>query len=526
MKKIVLYVSSVIMAVSAITSSSAMICKAANPMVQTIYSTDPAPMVYDGVMYCYTGRDKDNADFYYMPDWHCYSTTDMQNWTDHGMLLSWNSFTWGKEDSAWAAQCTQRNGKFYYYVTLENKSGGGRGIGVAVADSPTGPFKDAIGKPLAGPNWDYIDPTVFIDDDGQAWLMWGNPKCYYAKLNEDMISLDGPVQSFNMTAEAFGPTSRNTGSSYGEGPWFYKRGSLYYLIYSAFGPGNSSEDIRYSTAPSPTGPWTYRGVIMPPQPGNFTNHSGVADYKGHSYFFYHNTALKGGGIFDRSTCVEEFTYNADGTFNEIKCTKEGPAQLEALDPYKKTEAETICWSEGVKTEACSQGGVNVSFIENGDYVMVKGVDFKEGAKSFKASTASDGSGGKIEMHLDSKDGKLIGSCEVPVTGGWQDYQTVSCAVSGAEGEHDLYFVFTGGSSYLYNIDWWQFEGETVDFTPGDINSDGKINILDFCLQISGVLGKFDSKAATLAADVNGDGSVTAADIILLRDYLLGINDSL
>ena len=132
----------------------------------------------------------------------------MQNWTDHGMILSWDSFTWGKEDTAWAAQCIERNGKFYYYVTLEHKNGGGRAIGVAVADSPTGPFKDALGKPLVGPNWDYIDPTVFIDDDGQAWLMFGNPSCYYVRLNEDMVSYSGSVGKFDMNAQTFGPSGK------------------------------------------------------------------------------------------------------------------------------------------------------------------------------------------------------------------------------------------------------------------------------------------------------------------------------
>ncbi len=234
MKKIILAALTAVLAASASAAGSPQISTHAdNPAIQTIYSTDPAPMVYNDTVYLYTGRDKDNSNFYYMPDWHCYSSTDMQNWTDHGMMLSWDSFTWGKEDTAWAAQCIERNGKFYYYVTLENKSGGGRCVGVAVADSPTGPFKDALGKPLIGTNWDYIDPTVFIDDDGQAYLMFGNPTCYYVKLNEDMISYSGTVQAFDMNASSFGPNSSRA-SSYGEGPWLYKRNNLYYQSKRSF----------------------------------------------------------------------------------------------------------------------------------------------------------------------------------------------------------------------------------------------------------------------------------------------------
>lgn len=454
MKKILSIVTAAALTIPAAASMPPKVAKADNPMIQTIFSTDPAPMVYDDTVYVYTGRDKDNSDFYYMPDWHCYSSKDMQNWTDHGMILSWDSFSWGKEDSAWASQCIERNGKFYYYVTLENKTGGGRAIGVAVADSPTGPFKDAIGKPLCGPNWDYIDPTVFIDDDGQAWLMFGNPTCYYVKLNEDMISLDGSIGHFDMNSSTFGPGG-NKASSYGEGPWFYKRGDLYYLVYAAFYNGEGSESIGYSTAPSPTGPWTYRGQVMKKH-NCFTNHPGVIDFKGRSYLFYHDASLPHGGTFDRSVCVDEFSYKSDGTIPVISPSKSGPKQIASVDPYKRTEAETICNSSGIKTENCSAGGINIANIENGDYVKVSGVDFGSGTDKFTASVASAAEGGNIEMYLDSLSGRKIGTCSVPATGGWQDWEKVSCNVSGASGEHDLYFKFTGGSGYLFNVDWWQF----------------------------------------------------------------------
>ena len=457
MKRLLSFATAAAMSLTALATVPTAQVMADNPCIQTIYSTDPAPMVYNDTVYVYTGRDKDNSDFYYMPDWHCYSSQDMQNWTDHGMLLSWNSFSWGKEDSAWASQCIERNGKFYYYVTLENKSGGGRGIGVAVADSPTGPFKDALGKPLCGPNWDYIDPTVFIDDDGQAWLMFGNPTCYYVKLKEDMVTLDGPIGHFDMNSSTFGPGGGKA-SSYGEGPWFYKRGDIYYLVFAAFYNGEGSESIGYSTAPSPTGPWKYGGQVMKKH-NCFTNHPGVIDFKGHSYLFYHDASLPGGGSFDRSVCVDEFQYGSDGSIPTISPTKQGPEQLEALDPFKRVEAETMCFSSGVKTEACDNGGMDLSNIRNGSYVKVSGVDFGSGADKFTASVASAGSGGSIEIYLDGLNGKKVGTCEVPVTGGWQSWEEVSCSVSGASGEHDLYFKYTGGNDYLFNIDWWKFGGD-------------------------------------------------------------------
>ena len=161
---------------------------------------------------------------------------------------------------AWAGQAIERNGKFYWYVPVTNDATGGSAIGVAVADSPTGPFRDALGHPLIASS--EIDPTVFIDTDGQAYLYWGNPNLWYVKLNADMISYSGSPTQIPLTTEGFGtrPGSTDRPTLYEEGPWVYKRGSLYYNVYAA---QCCSEHIAYSTAPSPTGPWTYRGTVMP-----------------------------------------------------------------------------------------------------------------------------------------------------------------------------------------------------------------------------------------------------------------------
>lgn len=467
MKRIISSAAAMLLSISALpVIQPAVVTNADNPLAQNVYTADPAPMVYDGTLYLYTSHDKDNSDYFYMPDWQCYSTTDMQNWTHHGTVLSDTDFAFAEKDTAWAAQCVERNGKFYMYCPLSNASGGGRVIGVAVSDSPTGPFKDAIGKPLVGPNWDYIDPTVFIDDDGQAYLYFGNPQLYYVKLNDDMISYSGEIQKVDMS-QGFGksndPDSR-TGALYTEGPWFYKRGELYYMLYAAEG---IPENISYSTSTSPTGPWTYRGVIMPKGENGaaFTNHCGVIDYKGHSYFFYHNQRLPGGGGFNRSVAVEEFSYQNDGSFPTIKMSNDGPEQLESVNPYVRNEAEMICFESGIETETCSNGGMNVANIENGDYVKVSGIDFGDGAETFTASVASATDGGKIEIHLDSVTGPVAGTLTVPSTDGWQKWKEVSCSVSGAVGEHDVYFRYSGGDGFLFNVDWWQFGSSAVVVDP-------------------------------------------------------------
>ncbi|HET9959722.1 MAG TPA: glycoside hydrolase family 43 protein [Polyangiaceae bacterium] len=427
--------------------------------MQTSYTADPAPMVYEGRLYLYTSHDEDVTvkNFFTMNDWRLYSTVDMVNWTDHGSPASYKTFSWGTGD-AWAPHGIARNGKFYLYVPLNNSTGSK--IGVAVADSPLGPFKDALGKALIATGGGNIDPTVFIDDDNQAYLYWGNPDLWYVKLNSDMISYAGSPTKVNLTTAGFGTRSNSDrATAYEEGPWFYKRDALYYLVFPADG---TPEKISYSTSSGPLGPWSFGGDIMAKQTGNassFTNHPGVIDYKGKSYFFYHNAALPGGGGFKRSVCVEEFTYASNGKIPTIQMSKSGPAAVATLDPFQQVEAETIAFSSGLKTETCSDtgGGLNVTSISNGDYIKMKNVDFKDGVKSFEARVSSSTSNAKIELRLDSQAGALIGTCDVSGVTAWA---TKTCAVSGASSTHDLYLGFVGGTGDLFKFNSWKFVGST------------------------------------------------------------------
>ena len=440
--------------------------KAQNPFVQTWCTSDPAPMVHNGTMYVYTGHDEDGADFFWMQEWRVYSTQDMVNWQDHGSPLALESFSWA-DDRAWASQTIERDGKFYWYICAHSKISGGMAIGVAVGDSPTGPFRDALGKPLfENGSWDHIDPTVFIDDDDQAWLMWGNPQVYYLKLNRDMISYEGELGKLPMTEEAFGGPmmkEREKGKtykdSYVEGPWLTKRNGTYLLLYAA---GGVPEHISYSTAPSPLGPWKYAGEIMPLSNTNsFTNHCGVADFKGHSYFFYHTGKLPQGGGFGRSVAVEEFKYNADGSFPTILPTDEGVKPVGEFNPYRKVEAETMAFSKGIKTEQNDEVGVYVSDIHNGDYIKLQNVCFcNKLPRTFTARVASGLRGGQIEVRIDSIKGKLACKLEVPATGGWEKWQTLTADFTElVKGRHDLYLVFKGRKGpKLFNFDWWEMRG--------------------------------------------------------------------
>jgi hypothetical protein len=426
--------------------------KADNPIIQTIYTADPAPLLVNGRVYLYTGHDEDGSTNFTMREWRVWSSADMVNWTDHGSPLNLASFGWA-DANAWAGQVIARNGQFYWYVPMRQRSTGAMAIGVAVSSSPTGPFRDALGRPLVA-NGEF-DPTVFIDDDGQAYLYWGNPHLWFVRLNADMISFSGGPTQIPLTTAGFGTRTGdpNRPTLFEEGPWVYKRNGLYYNVFAA---RCCSEFIAYSTAPGPTGPWTFRGTIMPTQGSSFTNHPGVIDFNGSSYFFYHNGALPGGGGFTRSVAIERFTYNANGTFPTINMTTAGPPQVGTLNPYVRQEAETIAAESGVETERSSEGGMNVGWIENGDWIKVKGAAFGAGAASFTARVASATSGGRIEVRLDNANGPLAGTCTVPGTGGWQTWTTVSCAVNRPTGTHDLFLRFAGGTGFLLNVNWWQF----------------------------------------------------------------------
>jgi len=444
-----------------------------NPVIQNYYSADPAPMVYNDRVYLFTSHDEDvtESNFFTMRNWMCYSSADMVNWTDHGIVASLKDFKWlgTLNNGAWAPQCVERSGKFYLYVPIQ-----GKGIGVLVSDKPTGPFTDPIGKALVNKNgYDDIDPTAFVDSDGQAYLYWGNPKLWYVKLNTDMTSYSGNVVEVSMTEAGFGkrtPADAKRPTSYEEGPWFYKRDNLYYVVFAG---GPVSEHLGHSTSSGPTGPWTYRGAIMPSTitKASFTNHPGVCDFKGNSYLFYHNQSLSNDG-YKRSVCVDQFTYKSDGSIPQIASTTSGPAQVGVLNPYDTVQAETICLGQGVETQTCNEGGINVTNIENGDYIKVKGVDFgTDGAVSFEARVASGTSGGKIELRLGSSSGTLIGTCDVGSTGGAQTWSTKTCTITNAKGKNDLYLKFTGSGTSMFNFNWWRFKSDKVGINA-DISRSG------------------------------------------------------
>lgn len=419
---------------------------AQRPIIQTKYTADPAPMVYNDTVFLYTTHDEDDAEGFKMQDWLLYTSTDMVNWTDHGVVASLKSFDWVKRDNgAWAEQVVERNGKFYMYCPIH-----GNGIGVLVSDSPYGPFKDPLGKPLVWQkeHWDDIDPTVFIDEDGQAYMYWGNPNCYYVKLNEDMISYSGDIVKLKETPE-----------HYQEGPWFYKRNGHYYL---AFASTCCPEGIGYAMSDSPTGPWKTKGYIMRPTERTRGNHPGIMDYKGKSYVFglnYDLLKLETNTHYERrSVSVAEMHYNEDGTIQEVPYWADTKLeQIGTFNPFRKVEAETMAWGYGLKTAPNADKSLSVVDVNNGEYICVRGVDFgKNKARRFEVS-ALPLEGGNLKIRLDAPDGKIVGNVNIPQGNETSKYELYSCEVNAVSGIHDLYLSFEGENNKdLFELDYWKF----------------------------------------------------------------------
>ncbi|MCQ2055363.1 MAG: family 43 glycosylhydrolase [Fibrobacter sp.] len=421
-------------------------------IITTNYTADPAPYVHGDTVYLYTTHDEDNADGFAMYDWLLHTSTDMVNWTSHGAVASLSDIKWSsKTNGAWAEQVIERDGKWFMYVPIH-----GNGISVLVADNPYGPFTEPLNKALVWQreHWNDIDPTVWIDDDGQAYMYWGNPELYMIKLKKDMISTEGSIVTYPKIKD------------YQEGPWVYKHGDHYYMTFAST---CCAEGIGYAMSDKITGPWTYKGDIMPHSSRSNGNHPGIIDFKGKSYVFGLNYELwryksdKMGLKYQhkerRSVGLSEMKYNADGTIQKIDWWPEnGVAQLEDFDPYKRVEAETMSWGEDVRVrKSGAAGNTVITNLSDGKYTKISGVEFGDaGAESFSASVLSVKKASSITVRLDKVDGEIVGKAEFSADG------LVTVPLEGAVGKHDVFFVFAGD----FEADYWEFEDSKTAIPQG------------------------------------------------------------
>ena len=426
------------------------------PIASHRFLADPGAMVYNGRVYLYCSNDDDNPmdakGGYRMSSIVCISSSDLKNWTDHGVVFEVpRDAEWAER--SWAPSPVERDGNFFLYY-----GNSGNGIGVAVADNPLGPFKDPLGKELIEINtpgvlpaqhmW-LFDPMAFIDDDGQAYLYFGgngDDNVRVIKLNEDMISVDGPA--IKLSALYFF-----------EAAWMHKHNNKYYFSYST--QPRAQMRIDYMISDKPASDFSYGGVVsMQPPENNNNNHQAIFQLNGEWYQAYHNryVAREAGipPVYKRNICVDHFTHNAEGTIDTMKNTLDGLPQLYLVNPYERIEAEMFNAQKGIETTPCTAGGMELCELENGDYIRVRGVDFGKGAKKFEASLASEIAEGEIEIRLDSLTGPFAGSLHVKNTGNLNEWKIQSDKIHEITGVHDVYFVFKGPGDDLFRFDWWRF----------------------------------------------------------------------
>ena len=284
-----------------------------NPIIRHQYTADPAVLVENDTLWLFAGHDHaGNQSGYHMRDWLLFSTTDMKHWKEHPVPLTIDEFKWAASKQAYAGHVAERNGKYYWYVSTN-----WCGIGVAVADKITGPYKDALGKPLltnkdcfaSSHSWACIAPAIFIDDDGQPWITWGNGQCYIAKLKDNMIEIDGEIKQIKF----------NETHPFTEAPWIHKYNGKYYLTYASEWP----EKIAYAVADKIDGPYEMKGIISEIAGNSNTTHPAIVNFKNQWLFFSHNGGLHNGTSYSRSIIAEPMEYDAEGNIQKIHPSTEG-----------------------------------------------------------------------------------------------------------------------------------------------------------------------------------------------------------
>jgi beta-xylosidase len=289
-----------------------------NPVIRHKFSCDPTAIVKSDTVYLYTGHDEapPGVEEYIMNEWLLFSSKDLINWNEHPLPLRAMDFEWASGD-AYASCVVEYDHKYYWFVSVSHGFKNGKAIGVAVSTSPTGPFEDAIGEPLITHDMlpvskskkANLDPSVLIDDDGYAYIFWGNGICYFARLSESLTKIKGTIRTIELP-------------HFEEGSHIHKRHGWYYLSYGYDLP----EKVGYAMSRNINGPWEFKGLINDVPENCITNRPCIIDFKGRSYFIYHNGVLPEGGSHRRSVCIDPLHYETDNTIRKVCMTSDGVDQ--------------------------------------------------------------------------------------------------------------------------------------------------------------------------------------------------------
>lgn len=429
--------------------------RARNPLVGHLFTADPSAAVFGDRIYVYTSHDVDNQTAFDMTDYHAYSSDDLVNWQDHGVIIEASSLPWAT--NLYAPGACEKGGKYYLYMPNS-----GSGVGVAVSNSPGGPFVDPLGTALVTSSvpgvgdvdW-LFDPACFVDEDGQGYLYFGGgppdtgDNGRVMRLGDDMITLKDASATTIVIPQFF------------EAAFMHRRGDMYYLSYSTNFEGHAAY-LDYMTSDNPMTGFTYRGTIL--TNGNINmgnnNHGSIVEFQGKTYLFYHNRKLEldtnpgSDNEYQRSIAVQEITYDGDLIQQMDMSTADTTvAQIKCLDGFSEVEAERMAAQKGIEVEGDGDIGVHVVDLDPGDWIGYSQVDFWDGATKLVVKVASAAGGGEIDVRIDGcgdftdQAGTSIGTCEVPATGGDTTFVDLECTLTQTSGGHDLCLQFAGNTDF-------------------------------------------------------------------------------
>lgn len=454
--------------------------QAQNPIIRDQFTADPTARVFNNKVYLYPSHDilppaGQRQDWFCMEDYHVFSSENLTDWTDHGVIVTQNKVPWVRPDSysMWAPDCVERNGKYYFYFPSAPKAGMGFGVGVAIADRPEGPFI-CEPEPIKGING--IDPCVLQASDGNAYIFWGAGRCAKLKPNMKEIADDTPkekVKFGNREFEMYGVNClKGLPSRQAEGPFAFEANGWYYLTYPYV--RENTEVLGYAMSKNPMGPYEYKGLIMAEQPnGCWTNHHSIINYKGQWYLFYHHNYLSPNDDKRRSACIEKLYFNADGTIQEVKQTLRGVGINKAAE---KIEIDRFSIASSEVTEALIDTvntfrGYQATLPKKGSWLQYNDVDFSD-IESTAYLIVNAKAGGNTEFYIREKSakGKVIARIPMNVvtqmgtfrrdqSGQWMT-QTVALEYV-PKGVTNLVVTCEGDADV--SINWVQFKNRTSYF---------------------------------------------------------------
>ena len=445
---------------------------AQNPIIHDQYTADPTARVFNNKVYLFPSHDipapaGQRQDWFCMEDYHVFSSENLTDWTDHGVILSQKNVPWGKPDgySMWAPDCVYKNGKYCFYYPNAPREGRGFAIGVAIANRPEGPYmpeKESI-KGVGG-----IDPCVLIDDDGDAYLYWSGMGIRGGRLKENMTELANGSQVMEGLPEGFK-----------EGPFVFKRDGRYYLTFPWVRKDKGTETLAYAMSDSPLGPWQFKGIIMTEHDNScWTNHHSLVEYKGQWYLFYHRNHYSPNMDKRRSACIEKVTFNADGTIQEVKQTLRGVGITAAtskieIDRFSSiSDGTTVAFNDTTATF----NGWHAILPKKGSWVRYNDVDFSSITDGYVVVKAKANANTSFTIRDKSEKGKVIAKFDITVEGETGPFRrsmkgqwlTLTVPVEFVpKGITNLCVVCEGPE---VGIDWLQFKNRTTYMKPATSTS--------------------------------------------------------